>query len=399
MSFNYTITLNDPTNSPQASALIKNITAATASWSSYINGLGSLDIQVNIADTAVGRANGGAATSAYLGMDGSRQVFESATANELRTGKDANGSAADLIINVDPDYLKTLWLGLGGASSIPSDKTDAYSVFAHEIGHGLGISGFRDLTTGSLPGYESTWDRLVTVSGSSASFVGANAAAVNGGPVVVTSIGGTQNYFHLANSEKEANGQDLMNGIVFNYGTRYDISKLDVAIVQDLGLSVTNNDINSTYRFYDTKTGDHFYTTSAYEKQQILKTIPWFNFEGAAWATPDKAANTMDVFRFFDTGTDTHFYTTSAQERDIVIKTAPQFHYEGVGFQAYTDAASAGPGGLTLERFYNTQTGLHHFAANAEEAYGINHGAAGAGWVDEGAAFTVHLPTAGMLYA
>ncbi|MGU3358966.1 matrixin family metalloprotease [Methylobacterium sp. M6A4_1b] len=155
--------------------------------------------------------------------------------------------------------------------------------------------------------------------------------------------------------------------------------------------------VTAVYRFYDTHTGDHFYTTSTAEKLQIQQTLPWFTYEGTPWATPAEGADTVDVFRFFDTVSNAHFFTTSVAERDQVLKTAPSYKYEGVAFEAYADASAAG--GLTLERFYNTQTGQHHFAGSAEEANGINHGAAGPNWVDEGKGFTVHLPTDAMLFA
>ncbi|KQU30215.1 hypothetical protein ASG63_17210 [Methylobacterium sp. Leaf94] len=160
---------------------------------------------------------------------------------------------------------------------------------------------------------------------------------------------------------------------------------------------VAGTAVTAVYRFYDTHTGDHFYTTSTAEKAQIEKTLPWFTYEGTPWAAPAQGADTVDVFRFFDTASNAHFFTTSVAERDQVLKTAPTYTYEGVAFEAYADAGA--PGGLTLERFYNTQTGQHHFAGSAEEANGINHGAAGPGWVDEGKAFTVHLPTDAMIFA
>lgn len=157
------------------------------------------------------------------------------------------------------------------------------------------------------------------------------------------------------------------------------------------------SDITAVYRFYDTGTGDHFYTTSTAEQTHILQTMPSFRAEGTPWATPAKGAGTIDVFRFFDTATSTHFFTTDAGERDHIVQTLPTYRYEGVGFQAYADANT--PGSVTLERFFNTQTHQHHFAASADEAAGINHGAAGTGWIDEGKGFTVHLPTDGMLFA
>ncbi|WP_336488124.1 hypothetical protein [Methylobacterium nigriterrae] len=400
MSFAYTVSLNDPANSLQDGDLLADVRAAASEWAGYLNGLGSLDIQVNVSTTSVGRANGGTATVVPLGADGSRQLIENGTIHELKTGIDPNGTAPDLIINVDPNYLKTLWLNPSSIAAIPNDKIDGISVFTHEIAHGLGIQGYRDLSTGSLGAYESTWDKLVTTSpDGSASFTGANSVAVYGGPVSVTTTSSTQNYFHLGNSVNEADGQDLMNGIVFKYGVRYDISKLDLAIMKDLGLTTNGSDLNSVYRFFDTATQDHFYTTSAVEKNQILATQPSYHYEGAAWAAPDKSAATIDVFRFFDSAHNSHFFTTSVTERDHILQTLPSYKYEGVAFQAYADASAAGPGALTLERFFNTNTGLHHYSASASETYGINHGTAGAGWIDEGPSLVVHAPTDGMLFA
>jgi hypothetical protein len=165
------------------------------------------------------------------------------------------------------------------------------------------------------------------------------------------------------------------------------------------GTAGTTSGLNAVYRFFDTNTGDHFYTTSAAEKQQILQTLPSYHYEGVAWATPDKGPGTEDVFRFYDTATRDHFFTDSAAERDQILKTLPSYHYEGVAFQAYADPSAAGSGADTLERFYNTTTHVHHYAASAQEGYAINHGSAGAGWVDDGPAFTVHIPTDGMLSA
>lgn len=186
------------------------------------------------------------------------------------------------------------------------------------------------------------------------------------------------------------------------YGAEHDVS---VYAARGSSSTVADPVIRSSgvdqpdpvFRFFDTKTGDHFYTTSAGEKAQIQSTIPNFTYEGSPWSTPDESVNTHDVFRFFDTKTGTHFYTDSVNERDGIIANLANYKFEGVAFEAYNEAA--GVGHITLERFFNTQTGQHHFAANAEEAASINMGQQGAGWVDEGKAFTVHVSTDGLLNA
>jgi Repeat of unknown function (DUF5648) len=58
--------------------------------------------------------------------------------------------------------------------------------------------------------------------------------------------------------------------------------------------------ITRVERFFDSATGDHFYTTSVSEANQIRATLPTYHDEGAPWGTPDKGANTTDVYRFFD---------------------------------------------------------------------------------------------------
>jgi hypothetical protein len=143
------------------------------------------------------------------------------------------------------------------------------------------------------------------------------------------------------------------------------------------------------YRFYDTSTGDHFYTTDAAEKASIQAHLPAFRYEGSTWATPDKDGDTLDVFRFFDSASKTHHFTTSSAERDVILSTLPTFHYEGVAFQSYQDA---GAGMITLERFYNSDSRVHHFAASAQESADIRAGLAGHGWIDEGPGFIVHAP-------
>ncbi|KAB1071204.1 Ig-like domain-containing protein [Methylobacterium planeticum] len=164
----------------------------------------------------------------------------------------------------------------------------------------------------------------------------------------------------------------------------------------DSTLDLKLENVSAVYRFFDTKTQDHFYSTSAAEKSSIQTTLPNYRYEGIGWATPDKGAGTTDVFRFFDSKTGTHFFTTSTAERDSIVKTLPTYKYEGVAFQAYAGSDGSDPGVVFLERFFNTKTQLHHYAANADEAYAINHGAAGTGWVDEGKAFAVHAPTDSM---
>jgi hypothetical protein len=118
-------------------------------------------------------------------------------------------------------------------------------VFLHELGHAFVFNGFRNPATGLLPNSPSdpdridgsTFDVLETFNGTHWFFNGPRATELYGGPVPITS----GNDFHLGNNSPAPGSDlipDLMNGIVFFRGSRYDISPLDLAIAADTGVSV-----------------------------------------------------------------------------------------------------------------------------------------------------------------
>jgi hypothetical protein len=150
-----------------------------------------------------------------------------------------------------------MWFDPSGAArtaQVPSGQTDFVSVVAHELLHGCGFTGYRTVggaNDGQLPtGYESAYDALTRFGAGGDPnvlyFVGPTAEAVYGGPVPLTSQGPSafltsQNYYHVGNPTGQAGGNltgDLMNGVVFTYGTRYTPGVLDAAMLQDLGWTV-----------------------------------------------------------------------------------------------------------------------------------------------------------------
>jgi uncharacterized protein (DUF1800 family) len=98
-------------------------------------------------------------------------------------------------------------------------------------------------------------------------------------------------------------------------------------------------------RFYNTQTGAHFYTISQSDKNFVLANYPVFVYEGPAyWAMTTAGQDRTDLFRFFNTKTGAHFYTTSTSDRDYVLATWPWFDYEGVAYDVFTTASPAGGG-------------------------------------------------------
>ena len=148
----------------------------------------------------------------------------------------------------DTGYLQNeLWFDPSPTSRtgvVPTNRTDARSVFLHEFGHAFAFSGWRDGWTGALPGaYQSAFDALVApgsaAGGPQLFFTGSSATALYGGPVPLT-VG---NYGHLGNSSPSQGANliptDLMNGVAFSRGTRYHVSPLDLAMLVDTGLPIT----------------------------------------------------------------------------------------------------------------------------------------------------------------
>lgn len=121
-----------------------------------------------------------------------------------------------------------------------------------------------------------------------------------------------------------------------------------------------------THRFFNTRTGVHFYTASAEERDSIASQFPYFQQEGAAFYTHSAPANGLHaVYRFYNRVTGTHFYTVSNAERDAVLaRLADVFTLEGVAWYARTEPAA---GWQALYRFFNKRTGTHFYTASFEE--------------------------------
>jgi hypothetical protein len=121
---------------------------------------------------------------------------------------------------------------------VPSTKTEAYSVFTHELGHAFAFNGWRDDFDGTLPGdYASPFDVLTTFDGANFFFTGYTAVDIYGGLVPLT----FGNYRHVGNSSPRPGDDlltDLMNGAIRYRGTRYAVSPLNLAIALDAGVPV-----------------------------------------------------------------------------------------------------------------------------------------------------------------
>ena len=217
-----------------------NIAAAMDLWTKHLAGAAAVDIEL-VFSHEVAYAEATSLASVFVRHEGTVAVFEQGLAHEIRTGIDPNSSKADLRILLNPVYASCeLWFDEQPArrwAQVPSDRTDAVSLFAHELGHALAFNGWWDPFRGRMPlDYGSTWDLNTWYDGSLLYFTGAQAVSVYGGPVPVT----TGNNWHVGNATGAGTDLvgDVMNGVRFHRGTRYEVSALDLAMLADMGVAL-----------------------------------------------------------------------------------------------------------------------------------------------------------------
>jgi len=93
------------------------------------------------------------------------------------------------------------------------------------------------------------------------------------------------------------------------------------------------------YRFYNRVTGTHLYTASESEKDTVIRELgDIFNFEGIAWfGRTSSYPGWLPLYRFFNRRTGTHFYTASEEERAQILSTLPEYVLEGVAYWISSD--------------------------------------------------------------
>lgn len=247
----YSLAIDDPLGAATSfySQIDSHVGAALFHWGNHLAGSANLEVSVEIT-SAVDRAAGASFTSGFVGSSGGYNVWEQGVAYELRTGSDPNGALPDVRFLFNADYLSNvLWFDSNPYSrtaAVAGGRVDAASVFIHEFGHALAFNGWGDLNDGSLPAnYASPWDMNTRLEGGTLFFTGAQAQAVYGGPVPLT----MGNNFHLGNGVGPGSDLvgDVMNGVVFDYGRRYNVSALNLAMLQDMGVGVLDDPLRMHY--------------------------------------------------------------------------------------------------------------------------------------------------------
>lgn len=239
------VSFDDPLNqlSIVAANIEQHVNAAGTWWGYYLSGDAPIEVVVRTS-TAVPFAEGRSVTSRFVENNGTFDVFEQGMVAELRNGVDPNGAEPDVEILINPDYaINELWYDPDPTSrtaTVDENRTDAMSTFLHEFGHALGFAGWIDPTLGTYPGsYQSTFDENVEFDGTNFYFTGIAASILNQAPVPLT-FGNVAHVANFAPRPGENLVLDLMNGLVFYRGSRYYVSTLDLAMLQDMGVPLAD---------------------------------------------------------------------------------------------------------------------------------------------------------------
>lgn len=140
--------------------------------------------------------------------------------------------------------------------------------------------------------------------------------------------------------------------------------------------SIQEGEKGSVYRLYNLYSGQHFYTQSVSEANQLYgiivdekgqpKTAGWA-YEGIAWIAPE---NGDPVYRLYEPSTGQHVYTPDPAEKKSLA--ASGWNDEGIAWYS--------GGSHPIYRIYNPKTGEHLLTADREEHDAL----CGSGWICEG---------------
>ena len=130
----------------------------------------------------------------------------------------------------------------------------------------------------------------------------------------------------------------------------------------------------SMFRLYNPNSGEHFYTSNATEKNNLV-SAGWTS-EGSAWIAP--SSSNTPVYRVYNPNSGEHHYTMKSAEKDFLVSIG--WNDEGIGW--YSDDNQGTP----LYRLYNPnatgqyEAGGHHYTKDTAERDRL----IGLGWNDEG---------------
>lgn len=274
MTITPTLTLDNKAGWTGNTALVlDNVRAAFGTWSQVLAGDASVNVRVEIATLGSSGSSKVLASAsiddyAYTGRQGSYLTYESPIAAELKSGQLQSSFGNEVTIRIDSASLSngTYFIDPRPLTStapvgITGSQYDLLSVLVHEVGHTLGMTGWRG-SGGTLSGSsQSTFDSLITKSGGQLFFEGDNVKAATGSYPLLD----TNSVYHFQSA-------DLLDPYA-ETGRRVQPSKLDAALMADLGMGTIYNDLLDTQWGRTLKTGAGFDVVSldAYKTGMMIR--------------------------------------------------------------------------------------------------------------------------------
>jgi hypothetical protein len=269
---------------------------------------------------------------------------------------------------------------------------DVESIAMHEMGHWLflrdlygggdntkvmyGMSGYgnvkRTLTAGDIAGiqwiYGAVADTFPPVTTSDAQPYYVGLATIHLIANDVGSAGVAATYYKVDGGGQQSGTTVSVLGVGPHTVEFWSIDTLGNTENPHNTVSFTAYPTSTTlvFRFYNVRTGTHFYTASPIERDNVIATMgATYRYEGLSYTIDTSvAANSVPLYRFYNMRTGTHFYTASAAEMNNVVATmSSTYHLDGV---AYTVSAY-NTGATPVYRFYNVRTGTHFYTADESE--------------------------------
>ncbi|MGB5712465.1 MAG: hypothetical protein WBM44_16330, partial [Waterburya sp.] len=116
---------------------------------------------------------------------------------------------------------------------------------------------------------------------------------------------------------------------------RYEAEKYTVlSDDKDAFTGETIEGVKPVYRFFNTETGAHLYTSDENEKSVIEDTLANYNFEGIkyyAFESEPTEIDTIPVFRMLNNDSGSHLYTIDQNELNYIQENLPNFSFENNG--------------------------------------------------------------------
>jgi hypothetical protein len=247
-----------------AAMMESNFKVAAIQWGGCFNSEASVDVEIDFKQAENDDEGAGTGSKGFVNLPraparypGMHLIMDGAAAQIAGAGN-PNIPGISITLAVSKYLTQQVWFDpdpVGRSQPVPAGLVDGVTLFLHEMGHGLGFNG-RLVQASDVPiakwgkpqdDVVSTFDDQVEFDGANFFFHGPSAMAVNDGqPVPLSDLQGddvrgrNNNYCHVGNDAGTCMWCrcDLMTGYPWEVGRRYGISRLDLAMLKDVGLPV-----------------------------------------------------------------------------------------------------------------------------------------------------------------